>query len=141
MKIFPGFLLLGLITAAFVLSSSIGSAQGIGTVVQVGINNDTYVYQEAFSEVIVLQRGKENSSSVEQAGAEHLAGVVQLGEKNSIEVKQLGQRDLLFSMQLGFENYANISQTHPVVAPSRAYISNNDAFTYQQRLESVADRR
>ncbi|HBG02274.1 MAG TPA: hypothetical protein DDW87_11980, partial [Firmicutes bacterium] len=136
MKKFWGLLLLGLI-AAVVLTSSIGSAEGIGTVVQVGINNDTYVYQEAFSEVIVLQRGKENSSSVEQVGAQHLAGVVQLGEKNNIEVKQLGQRDLLFSMQLGFKNYANITQTHPILAPSRAYISSNDAFAYQTGLYNV----
>ena len=76
--------------------------------------------------------------AIEQVGAEHLAGVVQIGEKNDIEVKQLGQRDLLFSMQFGYENYANVIQTHPIVATqSPAYISNNDAFTYQTGLYNV----
>jgi len=137
MKRLPGLFML-LFMAAFVLTSSIGSAEGIGVVTQAGINNYAYIYQEVFSEVIVLQRGRENSAAIEQVGAEHLAGVVQIGEKNDIEVKQLGQRDLLFSMQFGYENYANVIQTHPIVATqSPAYISNNDAFTYQTGLYNV----
>ena len=129
---FPSLLILGLAIGFMLVTPMSSFAEGIGTVTQIGASNDAYVYQEVLSEVIILQLGEDNSSSIEQVGAEHLAGIVQVGEKNEIGAKQLSQRDLLFSIQSGYRNSAIITQMHALVgSPSRACISNNDAFTYQ----------
>ena len=138
MKKLPTLVMLAIALMFIFAASDLGSAEGIGTVNQVGMNNDAYIYQEVLSEVVLLQLGDDNSSTIDQVGAEHLAGVAQVGSDNVIEIRQLGQRDLVFSLQLGMWNHATIIQTHSITPSStRRNISDNDTYTYQSGLYNI----
>lgn len=66
MKKLPS-LLIGFLVASFVMATPmLGFAQGVSNVTQIGFDNYIYVYQEVLSEVIILQLGDENSSSVDK---------------------------------------------------------------------------
>jgi len=125
--------------ASILLGTSLGAfAEGIGTVTQMGLNNNAHVYQEAFSEVIVMQRGNENSVSIDHEGTEHVTGIGQVGDENKFEAKQLGQRALISTIQLGVGHYANIAQSHLAATGLAARnIFDNDAFAYQTGLEQI----
>ncbi|NMB00800.1 MAG: hypothetical protein GX971_04675 [Firmicutes bacterium] len=138
MKKLPS-LLIGFLVASFVMATPmLGFAQGVSNVTQIGFDNYIYVYQEVLSEVIILQLGDENSSSVDQIGSGHIAGIGQVGEDNEAEIHQLGQGDLVLTMQFGAGNSASITQMHssawsfPVGA-----VSDNDAFSYQSGLYNI----
>ena len=138
MKKLPTLFILAL-AVAFILAASVsGFAEGMGTVNQVGISNHASVYQEVMSEVIIMQLGNENEVSVEQVGAEHIAGVGQIGDENEMVIQQLGQRDLVFSLQFGMGNYGNVTQMHSTtLSSSYGNVSNNDTFTYQSGLYNI----
>lgn len=145
MKRLPGFLGV-ILVVALILTTPIGaSAQAIGTVTQLGVNNDVYIYQELRSEVIIIQLGNENSAEVEQEGSDHIAGVGQVGDENMIQIVQGGQKNLVLAIQTGDENDATISQIQLVNRGSLLNISNHDAFSYQSgslnklSLEQIED--
>lgn len=137
MKRRPGLFVLMLATTLVLGASTLASAEGTGTVTQIGLDNYAYMYQEATSEAIIMQLGNTNSASVEQEGPGHLGGVGQVGDENECILLQLGQKDLAFSIQSGNENYASITQMHSI-AGSSSYrnISDNDAFSYQSGLNN-----
>ena len=138
MKKLPTLIIIALALAFVFAASPPGSAEGVGTVTQVGTDNAAYIYQEVLSEVIVMQLGNENTASLDQVGAEHIAGVGQVGDKNEMEIQQLGQRDLLFSIQYGSYNYGSIIQMHSSTpSSSGGNVSNNEAFTYQSGLYNI----
>lgn len=129
-----------LLVATLVLNTSmLASAQGTGTVTQLGLDNYASIYQELLSEAIIMQLGNENQASVEQEGTAHLAGVGQVGQKNEIEVLQVEKKDLVFSIQFGFKNNAMICQIHPSVISTSQNLSDKDVFTYQSGLFNKLD--
>lgn len=129
------------LTAASLLTVTVPVfAEGIGTITQMGIDNYAYVYQELLSEVVIMQRGNENSASIEQQGAEHLAGAAQVGDQNELRIQQLGQKDLIFAIQMGMGNDASITQMHSTAMGStNRNISDNDAFLYQSGLYNIVN--
>lgn len=110
------------------LPSKVALASGVGTITQMGLNNVAYAYQELQSEVIILQLGDDNISSLDQIGFEQLAATAQVGDKNRIQVLQYGQGDTTFSVQLGFTNTIDISQ---IKIHNDVNASLNDSFVYQ----------
>lgn len=137
MRKFPGLLIFAATAALLLTASMLSTAQGIGTVTQVGLDNYVYVYQEVLSEVIILQLGDENAATVEQFGAEHIAGLAQIGDDNELEIWQLGQRDLVLAVQNGAGNEGRINQMHSSAGTSTYGVTDNDAFSYQAGLYNI----